>query len=239
MKHINTTATQVRKIKSAAKRLKLEKKILLAEALDLASIEAGYENYHHVSQCVTQTIKLAPFSLGDLIAVSETYIGKKTILFRTKDNSYLDDERLLDITESLDELVEDVGGGFGDMSLISKPGLREIIKECKKLTKLEPAFLDGYAHWAGALVALNKHEESIAMALPVFNACCELVPKGHLVVYYHLENRPFHRLAFNLALAYEECDNYEASRAIAKKMLSLWPNDNMGFRELLEPPESP
>lgn len=55
MKHINTTATQVGKIKSAAKLIKVDKSISLSKALDVAAIDAGYNDFHHVSFCAAKT----------------------------------------------------------------------------------------------------------------------------------------------------------------------------------------
>ena len=125
---------------------------------------------------------------------------------------------------------------MGDMTLIEPIGLKRLIRCCQRLTSTEPAFLDGYAHWVGALVALNHGAEAVAVARPVFDTAVTLVPaafKGY-IPYSFLENRPFHRLAVNMLLAYDQVNQPDEAKAIAQRMLKWWPNDNIGFRFLLD-----
>lgn len=55
MEHINTTQTTINKIKLLAKKLKKEKGIQLSKAQEEASIEFGYDNFHHVHDCFKNT----------------------------------------------------------------------------------------------------------------------------------------------------------------------------------------
>lgn len=250
MKHIHTTATAIRKIKLAAKSIKSEQNITLAKALDQAAIHAGYDNFHHASHCASNTETKSTFKGlgtltfvldeenrdwgvadddGDIIDTSNIRSGQ----FRVGENK----ESLNEVTDILDDLSDAVGAGYGDMTEIPESGLQEIIKACTKLTKQEPAFIDGYAHWAGALVSLKQHKECIAMAAPVFDAACALIPSDIevFIPYSYLSNRPFHRLANNLLLAYYGVGKNDEAKAIAQQMLKWWPKDNIGFRFMLEP----
>lgn len=249
MKHIPTTETTVRKIKAAAKRIRDEQELQLSQAQDLAAQAAGYDHFHHAITCAANTQPtIAPFSgLGQLQFQVEqpavdwpTYDddGNETGQVRCFAGTFVawkKPQSLDSVTDDLDELLEEVEGGMGDMTLIRAAGLNKIITRCRKLTTKEPAFLDGYAHWAGALVALNRGAECIALARPVYEAALALVPYSFrgFIPYPYLENRPFHRLALNLLLAYDQNNQVNEAKGIAMTMLKWWPNDNIGFRLLL------
>ncbi|WP_347990089.1 hypothetical protein [Methylomonas sp. AM2-LC] len=338
MKQIHTTTTAIRKIKAKAKQIKSELGIQLGKALDLAAIEFGYENYHHVTHCLEKSVKSNSFnglgSLAFIVEKSKTdwpiydqegnqkdsvkiFAGKfgrcldrklrdsecrpnspwkrtgagrvfmenlqglpiarrvireqevlpssdvdgqgvedikpcrcrpilgqgRTKIFTVESGTRFALEKrksVNDVTDELDEFMEEIeGAGIGDMTQIPTNNLNQIINKCKKLTAAEPAFVDGYAHWAGALVSLKKHKECIAMAEPVFNAVIELIPKSFngFIPYDYLSNRPFHRLAVNLILAYYGVEKNNEAKAIAERMLTWWPNDNIGFSFLLNPEE--
>lgn len=57
MKHIETTATAISKIKSNAKKIKAAQDIQLTKALDISAKEAGYEHYHHAARCAAKTLE--------------------------------------------------------------------------------------------------------------------------------------------------------------------------------------
>lgn len=235
MKHIDTTATAIRKIKSEAKKIKLEQGITLSQALEISAKQAGYDDFHHATNCAANTQKAQNFKgLGTLKL--RMFESEKTVRFDVDDNDVLNSA----IVE-LDDAVDEVGGGFGDMTVIPVAGLNQIISACDSLTKREPAFLDGYAHWVGALVALEKNKDAIEIGLPVLKTACALLetaPKKYLLNYYELSNRPFFRLAHNLVLAYYGDNKNAEAKKLAQKMLKLCPGDNVGFRFLLEPPEA-
>jgi tetratricopeptide (TPR) repeat protein len=245
MKHIHTTATAIRKIKALAKKIKSEQCIQLAKALDYATIESGYESFHHATRCLEKTNNDHLFKgLGELSFVIEDekndwpmfdddgndmppVLKVAAIL-----NAGNREQSLDDVTEEFDEISDEVGSDTGDMTEIPLKNLKTLIAACTRLTKREPEFIDGYAHWAGALVCLERHEDCIAMAEPVFNAILALIPNrfSGFIPYAYLQNRPFHRLAFNLTLAYLGAGKNSEAKAIIEKMLSWWPNDNMGFQ---------
>lgn len=232
MKHIDTTATAIRKIKSNAKQIKLEQGITLSEALEIAAKQAGYENFHHATTCESNTQKNE--RAGSLGTLKLRYFEmENSVRFDVDDHDSLDL-----VTDELDDIVAEAGGGFGDMTTIPEEGIKLIISACKTLTQREPAFLDGYAHWVGALVSHYQHQEAIKIGLPVLEAAFDLLqsaPKKYKVSYYELPNRPFFRLAHNMVLAYYGVKNNADAKKLAQKMLKLWPNDNVGFRFLLKP----
>ena len=55
MKHIDTTLTKIKKIKSLAKKIKKEKSIQLCKAQDEASREFGYDDFRHAHHCFKNT----------------------------------------------------------------------------------------------------------------------------------------------------------------------------------------
>ena len=248
MKQIHTTATTIRKIKTKAKHLKTELNIQLAKALDLAAIEAGYESFHHANHCLENSNKTNSFKgIGSLSFDIDAYQTDWSMFDEKgadlppaqktagKFNVGQREQSLYDVTDELDELTDEIGSLTGDMTEIPHHDLQTIIRACARLTEREPAFIDGYAHCAGALVSIERHEECISMAEPVFNAILSLIPKSFtgFIPYYYLENRPFHRLAGNLVLAYHGAGKNSKAKSVAEKMLLWWPNDNMGFRFLL------
>jgi hypothetical protein len=249
MKHVPTTATAVSKIKKAAKALKLAKGIEHSAALDAAARDAGYENFHHVTSCAAKTQAPARSALlGALIFAVHRELGE----FQTYENEGIEEvtirkkegvfqaigqrEAMEKATDQLHDLLEELdGGGVGDMHTMGSEANQRMAELCESLCKVAPEFLDGYAHRAGALVALRRHAEAVEVAAPVFAAASELIGKGYkgYVPYWYLENRPFHRLAHNLVLAHAGTGEADKAHLIAAQMLKWWPNDNIGFRYLL------
>jgi hypothetical protein len=112
------------------------------------------------------------------------------------------------------------------------------------LTKQEPAFVDGYAFQVGAYVTTGENRKAINLAEPLVATIFEMIAKcadEHnakelLMPYAFLSNRPFHRLAHGLVLAYLAEGETDKGVALAKRMFDLWPNDNMGFRFIIADP---
>lgn len=249
MKHVPTTATTVRKIKAAAKIIRDQQHIALAAALDLAAQAAGYANFHHVTTCAAHTAAQtrAPSSgLGQLrFVISDDSQEWRTYTYDGDEKGIVKQiagwfdpghsaASIKAVSDRLDEVTRDVGSVTGDMAEIGFAGLNKIIASCRQLTGKEPAFLDGYAHWAGALVALNQSPEAVVVARPVYDMACALIPGAFngFIPYSDLDNRPFHRLAVNLLLAHKKINQIDEATAIARCMLKWWPNDNIGFRFL-------
>ena len=117
---------------------------------------------------------------------------------------------------------------------------RTLAELCRRLVASVPGYIDGHAHLTGALVRLGQHAAAIDYAEPIFAELGALFPPGFKgrVAYNELDNRPFHRLAYSLLLAYYGRGTPEANHkgsALANQMVSWWPNDNLGFRFLLTP----
>jgi hypothetical protein len=52
---IPTTMTAIQKLKRQAKDLKKRENIVYSKALEIVAREAGYESWHHVNWCYTQS----------------------------------------------------------------------------------------------------------------------------------------------------------------------------------------
>jgi tetratricopeptide (TPR) repeat protein len=234
LKHIKTTATAIRKIKAKAKLIKAHQNILLSHAQDISAKESGYENFHHASKCASDTQASKDKLVIDTLILDYKYYPN-TVCFSCTDIKKLDD-----VTTQLDEVMEQYSDGFGDMETMGDLALNIVIHLCKHFTEYEPAFIDGYAHWVGALTTLGYGNEAVSVGLPVYNAAIELLkdaPKDSDINYYDLKNRPFYRFAHNLVLALYKDGQNNLAKKIAKKMIKFNPNDNTGFRFLLEPIE--
>lgn len=236
MKHIDTTTTALNKIKSQAKLIKTDHGIRHALALEIAAKEAGYENFHHATTCASNTFPDQAPLLGSL---KISLYKPELITEFTVD----DEESLFNVTEELVETLDLVLGlTTGDLTTLDDHELEILLQSCKALIKIKPEFLDGYAHWVGALMAREENKDArtaVAVGMPVLEAAFELIdtiPKDYYLNYYSLANRPFFRLAHNMVLALYAVNKNEEAQALAEKMLKVWPNDNVGFRFLLEPP---
>jgi len=148
------------------------------------------------------------------------------------------------VTEKFDEACEMEGGLIGDFDEYSLRSLGKLLRLADKLTKQEPAFVEGYAFQVGAYVHTNQYSTAIRLAEPVVAAIFEMIAqcadehkaKEFLIPYACLSNRPFHRLAHGLVLAYLGERDTDKGVSLAKRMFSLWPNDNMGFRFIISDP---
>lgn len=234
MQHINTTETIIRKIKSKAKKIQSEKGVPISQALEISAQQNGYESFHHATKCAAKTQKINISNVLGLLTL-RIYDDNNSVSFCLKN-----EEKLYSVTDELDKAIDELVIGCGGMETMGELELNAMITTCRKLTKKEPAFLDGYAHWIGALTTLGHPKEAIAIGQPVFEAALALfktAPKKYFIDYYVLGNRPFYRLAHHLVLALYQDNQNDAARKISKLMLRLNPNDNTGFRFLLEPLE--
>jgi hypothetical protein len=117
---------------------------------------------------------------------------------------------------------------------------RKFVRVGRDLTAANPSFVDGYSVICQGLCWLDDFAGAIEVGQPVFDQLCGLLPadfRGR-IPYYHVENRPFHRLAYWLVLAHfnlQTARGSENASRLAKRMLKWWPNDNIGFRLLLDP----
>lgn len=104
--------------------------------------------------------------------------------------------------------------------------------------------IDAHAHLVLALTRMGQPVEAFARGRPVLDALIEMLPEGEgfkgRISWYELSNRPFHRLAFNVASAYlanssEGIGFRERAYEIVDQFIDWWPNDNLGFRTLKHP----
>ncbi len=150
-------------------------------------------------------------------------------------------DTLYRVTEEFDEACEMEGGLTGDFDEFSPQSINKLLSLAAKLTKQEPAFVDGYAFQVGAYVHTGQNKKAIRLAEPLIELIFDMISKcasEHktktlLMPYAHHSNRPFHRLAHGLVLAYLAEQETAKGVSLAKRMLGLWPNDNIGFRFLI------
>lgn len=150
------------------------------------------------------------------------------------------------------EQLEDQLNGFlesHDLRVESQPSatatsLRDLADLCQRQVSLAPWFIDAHAHLAFALNAMGRHEDAFKQGRPVFNALVAMLPDGEgfkgRISWYELSNRPFHRLAYQVASAYlanrAEGDGYRLrAEELVERLRAWWPNDNIGIRYLLQP----
>lgn len=232
MKFIKTTNTTISKIKADAKKIKKSQGIVLANALEATAIEYGYESFHHATTCAKQTEEEANTLPKNGYWVR---IFKDEKQYRVETNN---PDLLESVTQSLDDFLEINYLDSTELSIQFVQNRQALISLCKRLVKKDPCFIDGYAHWAGALVSLERHDEAVTVAEPVLEEIFNLfatAPKSYKPSYYDLPNRPFFRLAHHLVLAYFGQGQNDKAINLSKKMLKLWPTDNIGFRFLLTP----
>lgn len=141
------------------------------------------------------------------------------------------------------ETHEGIFEGSGDMKRSERlAGLRGLEALCLELVSDDPDFVDGYAHLVSALVSLNRPADAVEAGQEMLQRAMALIEQQREVEvpYWSLNNRGFHRLAHSMALAHMALSQVPAHReeekaralAIIEKMLSWWPNDNMGLRFL-------
>lgn len=227
----------------------------LADFQELVARISGYPSWHAALQRRTEatsdtTAPNASAPLGITVSFEGVYVSEytskgvekpareiKTAVFYPDDQ-----ERHDEVVAQLDDFLDEQGTSddYGEEGPPEQYS-RELVRLCRKLIDRDPSFIDGYAHLCSALYWLGEFEAAIGLARPLFDRVSALLPTSFRgrVSYLHLENRPFHRLAHGLVLAYYSFGSAEGNKQagrLAKRMLRWWPNDNIGFRFLLKPP---
>lgn len=232
----------------------------LSDVQELIARTHGYPSFHAMVMAQERPAEPAPRpQLGSLLV---SYHGvSEWAMFDSEGNpkrpvnvaygelgtsaiAYSDEDILSQVTEEFDEACESEGGMTGDMEDYPASALNRLCRLAKKLTKKEPAFIDGYAFQAGAFIIRGQHDEARRLAEPIVEAIFEMIAqcateqkkKRFFMPYYCLGNRPFHRLAHDLVLAYLGLKETDKALALCKQMLALWPNDNIGFRFIVADP---
>lgn len=233
----------------------------LADFQELVAKTHGYPSFHAMSESHKTTDQTRPNSIG-LGALCVSYRGieswelydldgnpKKSkrmaygeLLLPTAESS--DEDPLYMVTEEFDDACDMEGGLTGDFNDYAPQSLNKLLRLAAKLTKQQPAFVDGHAFQVGAYVHTGQNRKAITLAEPLVALVFEMIAKcaiDHkvkelLMPYAYLSNRPFHRLAHGLVLAYLAEGETEKGVALAKRMFDLWPNDNIGFRFIIADP---
>lgn len=231
----------------------------LADFQELVARTHGYPSFHAMSEAQRVVDREHQDSIVSLGALRVAYQGVN--LWPTHDqngnhNDYksmaygellLPDSEpsweaaLYKVTEEFDAACEMEGGLTGDFDEFSPQSINKLLRLAAKLTKQEPAFVDGYAFQVGAYVHTGQNKKAIRLAEPLIELIFDMISKcasehktkALLIPYAHHSNRPFHRLAHALVLAYLADHETEKGVSLAKRMLDLWPNDNIGFRFLI------
>ena len=223
----------------------------LADYQELIARTHGYPSFHAMSE----SKKESESSLGPLFV---SYRGiEDWNIYDSKGNSKIkmmpfaslrvptedssDEDSLHRVIDKFDEECDIEGSLTGDFGDYSQRSLNKLLRLAKKLTQQKPAFVDGWAFQAGVYVHTGQNLKAIHLAEPLVAkilgmiTCCAKENKAKilLIPYPILPNRPFYRLAHSLVLAYLGEGKTEKGVSLAKKMFSLWPNDNMGFRFII------
>jgi len=233
----------------------------LADFQELIARTHGYPSFHAMSEAHKATHQKQPDSPG-LGALFVAYLGIEFWPMydlngnpkRSKNMAYgelrlnvavsSEEDPLYEVTEEFDEACDMEGGLTGDFADYSPQSLNKLLRLAAKLTKQEPAFVDGYAFQVGAYVHIGQYKKAINLAEPLVAAIFEMIArcaddhkaKELLIPYAYLPNRPFHRLAHGLVLAYLAERDMDNGVSLAERMFALWPNDNMGFRFIIADP---
>lgn len=136
---------------------------------------------------------------------------------------------------ALDALVEELGCWSGDFDDYSAEALERLRDASHRAVSRCPLYVDGWNHLAGSLFTQNRLDDAMAIAEPVANALLDLLPREGIVqvCYGVIANRPFFRITHCYLLLLHARSRHRDANALAKRLYSLWPNDNMGFRFLL------
>ena len=164
----------------------------LSDVQELIARTHGYPSFHAMVMAQERPAELAPRpQLGSLLV---SYKGvSEWEMFDSEGNpkrpvnvaygelgtsaiAYSDEDILSQVTEEFDEACESEGGMTGDMKDYPASALNRLCRLAKKLTKKEPAFIDGYAFQAGALIIRGQHDEARRLAELLRR---KLDPAGH------------------------------------------------------------
>lgn len=132
MKYIRTTATAVRKLKQQAKTLSKARTIQLNQALDIVAKEAGYDDFHHVTEMLARWQKEEAQAPAESHFADMPHPGR--IIFEWLEANYRDainevqdrTWRFLQPDEPIDWSRQDQGS----MNLISSNLAEYVVAEC-------------------------------------------------------------------------------------------------------------
>lgn len=138
--------------------------------------------------------------------------------------------------DSLDALADRLGGATGDFNDYTARGLASLLRASREAVARCPLHIDAWNRVAGVLFTQRNFQDALAVAEPVATALLDLLPpQGVIQVNYgRLDNRPFFRIVHCYLLLLHEAGRHREADALAERMCQLWPNDNLGFRFLLD-----
>jgi hypothetical protein len=173
-----------------------------------------------------------PIELDDNAEPSRYAPGREVVLrFRQKREA----AKVARVDQIVDELADYLGNMTGDYTELTPEELSLLLAAARNAVAKCPLYVDGWNRIAGSLLTQGKYDEAMAIAEPVTLALLDLLPKQGLiqVCYGMLVNRPFYRVVHCYLLLLDKARRHREADALAQRMYSLWPNDNMGFRFLL------
>lgn len=135
--------------------------------------------------------------------------------------------------EALDSAFEDAGVAFnGGLDTIEPQDIVRLITIVEASLERCPFNLEGISRLTGCYLELDRHAEALAVIEPVAEAVLSMLPEYSIihVSYYELDNRQFHRMMLHYVLALDGAQRHVEADSVAKRMLQLWPGDNIGFR---------
>lgn len=112
---------------------------------------------------------------------------------------------------------------------------KRYIAELNRFIKLEPDFIDVYAHLSFVFLEQDKPQKALNIALTGLAQSNRLIPDSFsgMIKWLHIENRPYLRTLQGAILAYVRLRRHKDAVALIDKMLAYNPNDNHGCRYLL------
>lgn len=133
----------------------------------------------------------------------------------------------------LQDEFEEAGMAFdGGLHTIQPRAMERLITIVEASLKRCPFNLEVVPRLAGCYLQVGRNAEALAFVEPVANAVLAMLPENENihVPYYCLDNRPLHRMMLHYVLALDRANRHADADAASKRMLKLWPNDNIGFR---------
>ncbi|CAN7518574.1 hypothetical protein LJR168_003903 [Pseudoxanthomonas sp. LjRoot168] len=218
-------------------------KLTLSTAQYVIARQNGYPNWEHMVKSHTErptapATRTASVGSDDLAAYLHFELGPESPGKRTKEavlcpvnRAYAD--LLSDEDEFVTELLEQHLDFTGEYRSISPAVVRGLVAGVSESLARCPYALDSHAARAELYKHAGDHNLALALIEPIARQALALLPVGSIhVSYYELCNRSFHRVMHTYVLLLHACDRHDEATAMAKRMVSLWPNDNIGFRHL-------
>lgn len=139
-----------------------------------------------------------------------------------------EDDRLTEYMES----IYAMGMGYDE---IPHQARGQALLEIQRSLSRCPYNIEAYGMLAGIHFANRQFDVSLQVVEPIAKQLLAMIPSDERYLhinYGSLSNRPFHRLMHNYVLSLGKAGRDNEASSLAKRMVKLWPNDNIGFRFL-------